>query len=39
MLIEKRMVAYLGKETATQMRRQAMGEETTLSDIDPISFG
>ncbi len=38
MLAEKRIVAYLGKDTADKMRKSAMGENE-VSDIEPIPLG
>lgn len=38
MLVEKRIVAYVGKPTADKMRKHAMGENTE-TDIEPIPLG
>lgn len=37
-LVEKRIVKYLGKSTADRMRKAAMGQEET-TDIEPIPLG
>jgi len=38
MLAEKRIVAYLGKETSAKMRKAAMGEDD-MADTEPIPLG